>query len=600
MSCQAGAADQRRRIYFLESLSPALPAAVRTIDAFKKRLSEKTSEQFEVFVDYMELVRLPGQAHIDRTVRYLSGKYVEARPDVLITLGRAAVPFMVKYRDTIAPDVPLILANVPIHDVKESHLENVFWITTEYNFSKTLELAQELQPDARHLVVVGGAGAYDQRWLDDARRELKPFGERYTTRYIVGRSYADTLKEVARLPKNTIVIMSFFFVDGSGQTYASSKVAADVARVSSAPVYSPISTNLGAGIVGGYMDSWEAHGVAAADVALQILAGKPLETIQRENKPEQAYRLDARQLARWHINPSRIPEGSDVHNREFNVWERYRWQIVAIVAIVLLQAAVIAGLYFERRRRQLAERELRERLMEVIHLNRTAIAGALSASVAHELNQPLAAIQSSAEAAVLYLQADPPNIVRAQDILGNILRDDQRAAKIIAHLRGLLKKRNRSEMQEFDFNDVVEETVQIIGPEALKKGIELSTTNTGSPLPVRGDRIQVQQVLMNLAINGLDAMRDCTPGEGKMSISTALVGSSAIRVSVGDSGIGIPPDKINTIFDAFYTTKGHGTGLGLSIARTIIETYGGRIWAENRPGRGAMFFFTLPLSKATV
>ncbi|HET7911472.1 MAG TPA: hypothetical protein VFL49_05550, partial [Pseudolabrys sp.] len=384
LNCQASAADQRRRIFFLESLSPTLPAAVRTIDAFKKRLSEKTSEQFDIFVDYMELVRLPGQAHIDRTVRYLSGRYAEARPDVLITLGRAAIPFMVKYRDTIAPDVPLILANVPIRDVKESHLKNVFWVTTEYNFSKTLELAQELQPDARHLVVVGGAGTYDQRWLDDARRELKPFSERYTTRYIVGRSYEDTLKEVARLPKNTIVIMSFFFVDGSGQTYSSSKVAADVARVSPAPVYSPISTNLGDGIVGGYTDSWEAHGIATADVALQILAGKPLETIQRENKPEQAYRLDARQLTRWNINASRSPAGSDIHNRQFNVWERYRWQIMAILATVLLQAAVITGLFFERRRRHLAELELRERLMEVIHLNRTAVAGALSASVAHE------------------------------------------------------------------------------------------------------------------------------------------------------------------------------------------------------------------------
>ena len=109
MSCQADAADQRRRIYFLESLSPALPAAVRTIDAFKKRLSETTSEQFEIFVDYMELVRLPSQAHIDRTVQYLSGKYAEAPPDVVITLGRAAAPFMAKHREAVAPHVPLIL-----------------------------------------------------------------------------------------------------------------------------------------------------------------------------------------------------------------------------------------------------------------------------------------------------------------------------------------------------------------------------------------------------------------------------------------------------------------------------------------------------------
>jgi len=597
---QASGADQRRRIYFLESLSPALPAAVRTIDAFKKRLSETTSEQFEIFVDYMELVRLPSQAHIDRTVQYLSGKYAEAPPDLLITLGRAATPFMVKNREAIASHVPLILVSVPSLDAKESGLDNVFWVSAEYNFSKTLDLARQLQPAARHLVVVGGAGTYDQRWLTDARRELQPYRERYDTKYIAGLSYADTLKEVSQLSKDTIVIMSFFFVDGSGQTYSSPKVAADVARASPAPVYSPISTNLGEGIVGGYMDSWEEHGIAAADVALQILAGKSPEAIQRDNKPRQAYHVDARQLARWNIGSARIPAGSEVHYREFNVWERYRWEIIAIIATVILQAAVITGLFFERRRRRTAELELRERLMEVIHLNRTAVAGALSASVAHELNQPLGAIQSYAEAALLYLQADPPNVARAHDILGNILRDDQRAAKIIAHLRSLLKKRNQSELQEFDFTDVVDDTVQIVRPEARKKGIDLTATNTEFPLPVRGDRIQVQQVLMNLAMNGIDAMNDCSPGEAKMLISTALVNGSAVRVSVADSGTGVPPDALNKIFDAFYTTKGHGTGLGLSIARTIVETYGGKIWAENRPGGGATFFFTMPLSKAMV
>jgi signal transduction histidine kinase len=105
---------------------------------------------------------------------------------------------------------------------------------------------------------------------------------------------------------------------------------------------------------------------------------------------------------------------------------------------------------------------------------------------------------------------------------------------------------------------------------------------------------------MNLAINGIDAMHDCEPGEAKMLISTVLVDGSAVRVSVADSGTGVPPGELSKIFDAFYTTKGHGTGLGLSIARTIVETYGGKIWAENRPGGGATFFFTMPLAKAMV
>jgi signal transduction histidine kinase len=596
IGCQSEAADQPRRIYFLESLSPALPAAVRTIDAFKKRLSEKTTEQFEVFVDYMELVRLPSQAHVDRTVQYLSGKYSEAPPDVLITLGRAALPFMAKYRHVIAPNVPIILTSMPSTDAKASDIQNAFWVTTDYSFSKTLDLARLLQPNARNLVVVAGGSDYDRRWLDLAQRDLEQYTDRYTIRYIAGLTYDETLKEVSQLSRNTIVMMSFFFADGSGRPQVSPEVAAKVAQISRAPVYSPISTDLGTGIVGGYMDSWEEEGVAAADVAYEILSGKPLDLIPRQNTPLHSYQVDERQLKRWHLKRSRLPPGSDVHFHQFNVWEQYHWGILGIIAILLLQAAVITGLVIERRRRRAAELELRQRLLEVLHLNRTATAGALSSSVAHELGQPLAAIQSYADAATLYLKQSPPNIAKIEKILASIQRDNQRAANIIIHLRSLLKKKDEVETQEFDLNNVISDTMDIVGPEAQRNAVELAAYKSNGALPVRADRIQLQQVLVNLAMNGIDAMRD--RDRRTMSISTALVGGSSVEVSISDTGAGIPPEKLSKIFEAFYTTKAQGTGLGLPIARTIVQTFGGRIWAENLAGGGALLRFTLPLAKA--
>ena len=160
-----------------------------------------------------------------------------------------------------------------------------------------------------------------------------------------------------------------------------------------------------------------------------------------------------------------------------------------------MQAAVITWLFFERRRRQVAEVELRQRVLEVIHLNRTAVAGALSASIAHELNQPLGAIRSYAEAAALYLKADPPNVERVVKILASINGDSQRAADIIGHLRGLLKKKQENELQEFDLTEVVKTSLEIVRPEASKKGVELSVTHANGSLPVRGDRVQVQQVI---------------------------------------------------------------------------------------------------------
>jgi PAS domain S-box-containing protein len=244
-----------------------------------------------------------------------------------------------------------------------------------------------------------------------------------------------------------------------------------------------------------------------------------------------------------------------------------------------------------------AEAEQRRRLLEIAHLNRAADAAALSASIAHELNQPLAAILSNAEAAELCLETDPPNLDLVKEILADIRRDDQRAADVISHMRGLLR-RNEFNWQMTDVNDVVRVVHEIVGRQAIDLGVALSTDQEQRTLPVLADPVHLQQVVLNLALNGFDAMLSCMQGKRRMVLSTARVGESAIEVSVSDSGTGIPADKLECIFEPFFTTKGQGTGLGLSIARSIIETYGGKIWAENQAGNGAVVRFNLPLAKA--
>jgi signal transduction histidine kinase len=242
-----------------------------------------------------------------------------------------------------------------------------------------------------------------------------------------------------------------------------------------------------------------------------------------------------------------------------------------------------------------AELDARTRLAQMARMDRTLAVGALSASLAHELNQPLGAILSNTETAELMLDADRPNLPAIKEILADVHRADQRAADIIKRLRDFLKGQE-IEYRDIDLSEVIDGVVQIASGEARQRGVELSYSNAPSGLVVRADPVHLQQVLLNLIMNAMDAVSSRPLAERKVRLDVVQVGGSEVEVSVRDTGPGIPRDKLEAVFDILFTTKPQGTGLGLFIARSIIETYGGKVWAENATNGGAVFRFRLPLT----
>jgi C4-dicarboxylate-specific signal transduction histidine kinase len=254
---------------------------------------------------------------------------------------------------------------------------------------------------------------------------------------------------------------------------------------------------------------------------------------------------------------------------------------------------MVRELRHERRRRRLAEADARDLLETLTHLNRRAVVDQLSASLTHQLGQPLAAILRNVEAARILMASTPGIDQRIQEIIEDIHRSDIRASEIIRSMRSLLKKKKDIERTVVDMNQLTQDMASLVTGEAAQKGIEIDVRTAGDSLPVAGDRVHLEQVLLNLMINSIEALSAADSSIRRLAVRTSG-DNGCVTVSVSDTGPGIPHALLGRIFDPFFTTKPEGMGIGLSISRSIIEAHDGRISAENDPQGGAAMRFWLP------
>jgi PAS domain S-box-containing protein len=247
----------------------------------------------------------------------------------------------------------------------------------------------------------------------------------------------------------------------------------------------------------------------------------------------------------------------------------------------------------ERKRAEEERTRLHQLEADLAHINRVSMMGELTASIAHEVNQPLSGVVSNGSACLRWLAGDEPNLEEAREAARRIVRDGKRAGEIIARIRALTK-RAAEHRERLDLNETIREVLPLVGDEAKKRNVIIRTCFAEEIFPVIGDRVQLQQVVLNLVMNGLEAMSAIMDGPRELVITCRNADQDCVEVTIRDSGVGLDPDETARIFDAFYTTKPTGMGMGLSISRSIIHAHGGRLGATANDGPGTTFHFTLP------
>ena len=592
LAWSAASAAEPKRVMLLHSFGPDVKPWSDYARDIRAELRRQSPWPLDLYEHSLVTARSSDENPEGPFVAYLGALFAKQPPDLIVSIGAPAAGFVQRHRQRLFSTTPMVLTVVDQRRVQYSVLTpNDTVVAVAIDYLAAFQNILRVLPDTKRVAVVVGSSPIEKYWKEEIGRQVAPLTDRIALTWTDELSFEDILKHAAALPPNSALFWELMVVDAAGVPHEEGTALKRLYAAANAPIFSYTDAFFGREIVGGpHVPVLEA-GRRTAEVAVRILGGEKPADVKVPPVGMATPKFDWREMQRWGISESRLPPGSEVHFRSPTAWEQYRLQLLAVSAAILLQAALIGWLLYEHRRRQRAEVLARSTMSELAHMNRMATAGELTASIAHEVKQPLTAMVMSAGAALQWLRANTPNLGEARAALEQIVSDGVRAGDIITSIRTMFRSDAQGKVP-VDLNKLIGTVLKLLRIDLQKHKIEVITQLDRQIPAVEGNPVQLQQVILNLAMNAIESMHTVQPRVLRM---TSGVGKSGmVHMSVEDTGAGIDPANVSRIFDPLFTTKARGMGMGLAICRSIIESHDGRIWVSAGAERGSVFQFELP------
>lgn len=596
----SGQATAPKRLVVLYWDNKEFPGNAKFEESFKAHLQLDRRQDVEYFPEYYEFSRFPEENHSVSFRNYLRSKYSDRTVDVVVASADAPLKFLLQYRNELFSKSPIVfVANDLPKPNTLTAAAGATGIHYKNAYRETVDLALRLHPGTKHVFVVSGTPQRDRRYETVIQQELSDF-EKVEVRYLTDLPLNQLISKTSSLPPDSVILYVWQqSLNEQGKLLESYEVLSRIAPGSSAPIYGFGTVVLGSGIVGGYLQGPEMNGARTAEFVDRILSGTPAREIPVEQSQRVAM-FDWRELRRWGIAESSLPPASLVRFKEFTFWELYKWRIVGLITLVILQSAFIGVLLVERRRRRHAREALDQLNAELESRieKRTAELAAKSRelesfayTVAHDLKAPLRGIDGYGR---LLLEEYGKNLDQeAQTFLQTIRSSTDEMTELIDDLLAYSRlERRELKTDRIELASIVNSLVEAKRETADREIDFVVDVNGATAL---ADASGLAQSLRNYLDNAIKFTHKVD--EPRIEVGSKETAESCV-LWVKDNGIGFDMKHHDEIFDIFQRLSDAddypGTGIGLAIVRKAMERMGGRAWAESEPGHGATFYLEIP------